>query len=273
MLCNHSLAYAAAMANGSLQKLFDIIATLRGKDGCPWDREQTAENIISDLAEEVYEMQWAYTTEGETEVLDETGDVVFVMAFALTLIQERFPNITLDALTQHAYDKIYSRHPHVFGDAVARTKEEGLAHWESMKAEERRRKRGSADPFADVPGNLPPLRRAEKLQKRATRSGFDWDNPRDIVSKIREELDELEPYLQGGDSSARDEELGDLLFTVSNLCRFLSVDAERVLADANAKFRRRYNRMTELAASANLVFDDLDITEKEKLWQQAKRAE
>ena len=125
------------MNHGPLQKLFDMIEILRGENGCPWDRAQTTENIISDLLGEVYELQWAYENGAPEEILDEMGDVVFVLVFAMHLLQEGNSDLTVERFVQQGYDKIYRRHPHVFGDEVANTREEGLAHWDRMKTEER----------------------------------------------------------------------------------------------------------------------------------------
>lgn len=261
-----------AMDNGPLQQIFDIITTLRGKDGCPWDQEQTAENILSDLVEETYELQWAHENESPDAVLDEAGDVLFVYVFAVMLLNEKHSAITLQSLADHAYKKIKRRHPHVFGDDSAKTKEEGLAHWERMKATEKKESASDTDVFKDVPGNLPPLRRAEQIQKRAARVGFDWTDTRGILAKIREEIVEIEEALVEQSSERVTEEVGDLFFSVANLARFLHIDSERALNDANAKFVRRFCRMQELAEKDGHTVDALDITSLEQLWQRAKRS-
>lgn len=261
------------MSNGALQRLFDLLAILRGEDGCPWDRAQTPDRILSDLIEETYELQWAYAQGSEDEILDETGDVVFVLVFALVLLQEKYPRFTLKRITQHAHDKIRRRHPHVFENAVARTKEEGLAHWNRMKAEERGLRPASGSPFRDVPGNLTAIRRAEKVQTRASRHGFDWTNARDVLAKIREELDEVERHLADDATGLLEDELGDLYFAVVNLSRFLHLDGEKVLTGATAKFIARYERMTALAEEDGHAFANLTLDEMERYWQRAKRDE
>ncbi|MEE9269183.1 MAG: nucleoside triphosphate pyrophosphohydrolase [Candidatus Krumholzibacteria bacterium] len=264
------------MQTGSLEKLFELIGVLRGENGCPWDREQQPADILSDLIEEVYEMQWAYANRPPGDVLDETGDVLFVLVFAIILLNEEFPEITVESLTTHAYDKIKRRHPHVFGDAVARTREEGLGHWERIKALEKRApksKDAKDDLFTDVPDNLPPIRRAEKIQKRAARAGFDWSDTDGIMRKIREELDETTRALSGGSRARTEDEIGDLLFSVLNLSRFLNIDGEQALTAATAKFVRRYRAMEDLARRDHKNFAELDIEEMERYWRRAKKSD
>lgn len=255
------------MDNGPLQKLFDLLAVLRGEDGCPWDRAQTTGNILSDLVEEAYELQWAQTQGDDEELLDEMGDVVFVTAFAIALIQEKDPSFTLERITRYAYDKIKRRHPHVFGDAVANTKEEVLTHWERIKALEKGEDSGGA--MSDIPGGLPPLRMAETIQRRAARQGFDWQDAAGVLAKIREELDEVEAALDSTGDKTR-EEIGDLLFSIINLTRFLHIDTEQALTSANAKFIARYRKMEQLATADGHDLTALTLDEMESYWQRAK---
>jgi tetrapyrrole methylase family protein/MazG family protein len=255
-----------------MQKLFDLIATLRGENGCPWDREQKSEDILSDLIEEVYELQWAHAQGGDHEVLDEMGDVVFVLAFAIALIRERDAEFTLERITRHAYDKIKGRHPHVFGNEVANTKEEGLAHWERMKSRENSGKSTGQGRFDDVPGVLPPLRRAEKIQKRAARAGFDWSDTSGIFEKIREEVDELEAVVHDGAKDRTTEEVGDILFSLVNLTRFLHIDAEKALTSTNAKFVDRFQKMETLITADNRTLSEMTLEEMDVYWERAKRS-
>lgn len=259
------------MNDGSLTKLFELIATLRGENGCPWDREQTPDNILSDLIEETYELQWAHRDGSHDDVFEEMGDVVFVLVFAIYLLHEQDPSFTTERLTQHAYDKIKRRHPHVFGDAVARDKSEGLAHWERIKSEEKSGKGDDADLFADLPGNLPPIRHAEKIQKRAAGVGFDWSEPSGILDKIREELEEVERSITDGDQRRLQEEIGDLYFSVVNLSRFFKLDGAKALTDANAKFIRRYREMDRLIRADKRRLEDMTLAQMDEYWERAKR--
>jgi len=260
------------MDHGPLQKLFDMIEILRGKDGCPWDQAQTTENIVSDLLGEVYELQWAVENGAPDEILDEMGDVVFVLVFTLHLLREGNPEFTLENFVQQGYDKIYRRHPHVFGDEVANTREEGLAHWDRMKAEERAAKAKPSDLFDDIPGNLSPIRMAEKIQKAAARTGFDWDDTSGVISKLREEIEEVQATIGESSGSRVEEEIGDLYFSVINLSRFLKIDGERALAGANAKFVRRYRAMAELVRNDNRTLNEMTLEEMDTYWERAKRA-
>jgi tetrapyrrole methylase family protein/MazG family protein len=259
------------MKSGELKRLYELIKVLRGENGCPWDQAQKPEGILSDLVEEAYELQWAYAQGVQEDVLEELGDVAFVLVFAAQLLEEAFPGTTLEEAARAAHDKIKRRHPHVFGDAVARSKEEGLAHWNRMKAEEKRGRGGAATIFDDIPGGLSPVRRAEKIQRRAARVGFDWPDTPGIFDKIREEIAELEVALKGDDSETSEEELGDLLFSVLNLTRFLGVDGEKSLSQANAKFIRRFLDMQNLIEADGRSIDGMTLEEMDRYWDQAKR--
>jgi tetrapyrrole methylase family protein/MazG family protein len=260
------------MKNDELKKLFDLIDILRGDEGCPWDRAQTPAGILSDLVEEVHELQWAYAERGRENIFEETGDVVFVLVFALRLLQEQYPELTLERITTAARDKIMHRHPHVFGDEIATTQAEGLAHWNRMKAREKEQRADNI--FADLPGKLPPVRRSEKIQRRAARVGFDWSNTRGIISKIREEITELEEILENGDDRALAEgELGDLFFSVINLSRFLNIDAEKALTATNAKFVKRFLTMEQLIAGDDRQLGGMTLEEMDRYWELAKKDE
>lgn len=261
------------MQSDALEKLFDLIDVLRGENGCPWDREQDATGILSDLVEETYELQWAHAQNEKEEILEELGDVVFVLVFAIRLLQEEYPDLTLDHVTSLAHDKIKRRHPHVFGDAVARTKDEGLAHWNRMKDEENKAKPASSGTFEDVPGSLPPIRRAEKIQRRAASVGFDWADTSGIMKKIREEIDELETVLHDGSDSLTEAEVGDLFFSVLNLSRFLNIDMDKALTGANAKFVRRFVAMEKLVAADGRRLSDMTLEEMDSYWDKVKERE
>jgi tetrapyrrole methylase family protein/MazG family protein len=261
------------MKDSELKRLFDLIETLRGENGCPWDRDQKARDILSDLVEETCELQWAYEQGEAADTLEELGDVIFVLVFAMQLLAEEYPNITLERASQDAYDKIKRRHPHVFGDEVARSKQEGLGHWNRMKQEEKRARAKPQHIFDDIAGSLSPVRRAEKIQRRAARVGFDWPDTSGIFAKIREEVDELEHAFAEGHNGQREEELGDLLFSVLNLTRFVGVEGEKALSGTNAKFIKRFVQMEALAKSDGRALTDMTLEEMDKYWEQAKKAD
>jgi MazG family protein len=252
----------------ALGRLFELIARLRAPDGCPWDREQRIEDVLSDLIEETYELEWAGTQRGSAELLDEFGDVVFLICFAIAIRRETDASFTLASLADHAHDKIKSRHPHVFGDAKAATPDESIVHWERMKSEERVKK---GDGVLDgVAGNLPPLRHAVKIQERAGGVGFDWDDVAGTVEKLREEVDELEAALRSGDRAHVEDEMGDVLFAAANVGRFLKLDTDEMLRQSTAKFIRRFTAMEAMIKVDGRRFADMTLSEMNAYWIRAK---
>lgn len=253
----------------SIQRLFDLITRLRGENGCPWDRDQKLEDILSDLVEEAYELEWA-ARQHPRELFEEMGDVLFLACFAMAVKHETDPDFTIDAIAGHAHDKIYRRHPHVFGDAKAETTDESLAQWEKIKAEERKDKNADGDIFDGVAGNLPPIRLAEKIQERAAAVGFDWDNPSGIIDKLHEEIDELQEAIKSDSREDIQEELGDLLFSVINMTRFLNIDGSGALNATSTKFVRRFNVMRSMIHADGKHLDDMTLEQMDQYWERAK---
>lgn len=256
----------------ALKRLFDLIRRLRGPGGCPWDREQKFEDILADTIEEAYELEWAGTHHGESEILDEMGDLLFLVCFAIAVKQETHPNFTIGNIADHAHDKIYNRHPHVFGDAKADNAEESLVHWERIKAEERNNKDAEAGTLDGLAGNLPPLRRAEKVQERAASVGFDWDNPQDIVKKLREEVDELEEAIKTGNRDEIQHEVGDLFFSVVNVSRFLKLDADGALNRSTSKFVKRFEKMESMIHADGKKLSAMTLAEMDEYWDRVKES-
>ena len=241
-----------------LARLIAIMARLRGDDGCEWDREQTFATIAPYTIEEAYEVADAIARGDHVDLRDELGDLLLQVVFHSHMAEEA-GLFALDDVANAVSDKMERRHPHIFGDA-----ESGGHHqWEQIKAEERAGKVNSGA-LSGVALGLPALLRADKLQKRAARVGFDWPDPSGARAKIDEELQEV---AEASDVE-REEEIGDLLFAVVNWARHLGVDAEAALRSANAKFERRFRDMERRAGDA---FPELDLCAKEKLWQAAKR--
>ncbi len=228
-----------------IEQLLAIMDRLRDPEGgCPWDRAQTHETLVPYLLEEAYEAAEAIEAGDLDHLPDELGDLLFQIVFHARLGKEagRFDFGTIVA---RICDKLVRRHPHVFADARFASAEEQTADWEARKQAEREARGESAGGLLDgVSTALPALTRAEKLQRRAARAGFDWPDAGGVLAKIREETDELAAEMAAGASPARlREELGDLLFSVVNLARHLGVDAETALREANRKFERRFRRM------------------------------
>jgi MazG family protein len=252
----------------SLQRVFDLIARLRGPDGCPWDRAQSLDDVLSDLIEEAYELEWAGTHHGDADFFDEMGDVLFVLCFAIAIKRETSAEFTVDAIAAHAYEKIYARHPHVFGTEKAATPEESIVHWERAKARERALKEeGTLDGIA---GNLPALRHAVKVQERAAGVGFDWDNVKPVIAKLREEIDELEEALRSGDRAHIKLEMGDVIFSSANVSRFLKIDADEALQLSTSKFIHRFQTMEKRILADGKKLDAMTLDEMDEYWNRVK---
>jgi nucleoside triphosphate diphosphatase len=249
-------------AGSPTARLLAIMARLRDpKTGCEWDNVQTFETIAPYTIEEAYEVDDAIRRGDMTELKDELGDLLLQVVFHARMAEEAGQFDFGDVATAIS-DKMERRHPHLFGAA-----DQGGHHlWEQIKAEERGA-RGHKSALDGIAGALPALMRAEKLQKRAARTGFDWPDPSGARAKIDEELAEVEA---AATSEARAEEIGDLLFAAVNWARKLGVDPEVALRAANAKFERRFRAME---AEAGAAFATLGLEAQERLWQQAKAAE
>lgn len=265
-------------------RLIEIMARLRDPEtGCPWDVQQTFATIVPYTIEEAYEVADA-VERGDTEDLrDELGDLLLQVVFHARMAEEDgafdFGGV-VEAITA----KLVRRHPHVFGDARALPAERVKAMWDEIKAEEKRLKAersgapegdGAKGRLDDVPMALPALTRAEKLQKKASKVGFDWGAPGPVFAKIREEIDELEAALSADAPSraAVADEMGDLLFAIANLARHLHVDPEDALRGTNEKFRRRFSHVEARLERAGRTIDAASLDEMEALWQDAKRLE
>jgi MazG family protein len=260
-------------AENPFHKLSRLIQTLRGEGGCPWDREQRFDDVVPSLVEEAYELEWANAKRSRDEVIEELGDVFFVLFFAIEILGETDPDVTPERIAARAYDKIKRRHPHVFGDEKADTTSQSLYHWNRMKEEERRAKRPDTSALAGVPDNLPPIRRSETLQRHAARVGFDWPDTTGIIAKLHEEIDELDHCLADGARDKITEEIGDLFFSVVNLSRFLDIDGESSIERANAKFQERFRKMEAMILADGKSLESLTLDEMDVYWDKIKSTE
>lgn len=260
-------------ARYSFDDLVEVMARLRM--GCPWDREQTHRSLIPYLIEETYEVVEAIEeppADHATEALcDELGDLLLQIVFHSQLASETGAFTVADVIDALA-NKMVRRHPHVFADAVIEDIDAQWRSWERLKAQERTgRMRKSR--LEGIPRHLGALQRGQRMQEKAARVGFDWQNAGDVLEKLREEVAELvqaRSRASTDDSGVR-EEFGDVLFTLVNLARTLGIDAESVMREANAKFQRRFRYMEEEAIARGKALNDLTLDELEELWQQAKR--
>jgi nucleoside triphosphate diphosphatase len=250
-----------------LSRLLRIMARLRDpQDGCDWDRAQTFATIIPHTIEEVYEVADAIVRRDMDALRDELGDLLFQVVFHARIAEED-GHFAFDDVAEAMAAKLVARHPHIFGDERD-SGEHQTERWERIKAEERARN-GASSALDGVAQALPALLRAEKLQKRAARVGFDWPDPQGPEAKLHEELAEL----AAAAPDRRVEEAGDLLFAAVNLVRAHGISAEEALRAANAKFEHRFRQMEALASSEGREFARLSLDEQEALWQAAKAAE
>jgi len=260
-----------------IERLLAVMARLRAPEGgCPWDVEQTFETVAPYTIEEAYEVADAVTRGDRNELKDELGDLLFQVVFHAQMAHETGA-FDFDAVAEAVTDKMIRRHPHVFGDASVEDADEQLRAWEAHKAAERRA-RAQAEGrtpsvLEGVARGLPALMRAEKLQKRAARVGFDWDDPRQVIGKLREELDELEAAIDSRDAAAQEDETGDLLFAAANLARKLGVDSESALRGTNTKFERRFRRIEALLVEQGKTPEEVTLAEMDTLWLRAKTEE
>jgi MazG family protein len=249
--------------------------TRRLRTDCPWDREQTARTIVPHTVEEAYEVADAALADDPAKLHDELGDLLFQVYFLSLLLEEQGDG-DLDSVARSVHAKLVRRHPHVFGEAEARTPGRVRERWEAIKTEEE----GRSGVFHDVPQSLPALLLARKVQRRAAAVGYDWPDLGGPVEKVREELGELlaeveragrpRPETEPDEGVAH--ELGDLLFTVVNLARFVNVDPELALRATTERFVGRVELAERLAADAGETWADLDLDSKERWYDEAKAA-
>jgi MazG family protein len=251
-----------------IQQLRAIIAALRAPEGCPWDREQTHASLRPGLIEEAYEVVEAINTGDDANLCEELGDLLLQSVFHAQIASEE-GRFNFDDVARGISEKLLRRHPHVFGEDRCADSADVLRKWDDIKRAEKGTKATSA--LDGISGGLPALMRAEKVQKKAARVGFDWSETAPVVAKIREELAEVEAEVAQGDNAKIEEEIGDLLFSVVNLARKLKVDGETALQRATDKFATRFRGVEALATERGLTLDKLTLTELDVLWDEVKR--
>ncbi len=266
-----------------VERLIEIMAALRDPDtGCPWDKEQTFATIAPYTVEEAHEVADAIARNDIGDLQEELGDLLLQVVYHARMAEEAgsfaFADV-VEAITT----KLIRRHPHVFGDEDARAAGTAKGFWEKIKAEEKEARRAAAGDagkppslLADVPASIPALARAVKLQAKASTVGFDWNDPRAVLAKVREEIDEIEAELPVTSDVGRKAvagEIGDLLFVVANLARHLGVDPDQALRGTNAKVIRRFGAIETALAREGRSPADATLDEMEALWQAAKKDE
>jgi nucleoside triphosphate diphosphatase len=255
-----------------ITRLLEIMARLRDPEtGCPWDREQTYASIVPHTIEEAYEVADSVAREDYSELRDELGDLLLQVVFYSQIAREE-GRFCFDDVVASINDKLVRRHPHVFSDASYESEAARSEAWESQKARERDQKVGRpSGRLEGVAMALPALSRAVKLQKRAARAGFDWEDMEPVFDKIQEELEELRHEIREGAPRARlEDEMGDILFAATNLSRHLGLEPEAALRSTNRKFERRFGYMESRLEAQNRVLEECNLEELEQLWQEAK---
>jgi len=251
-----------------LLSLIDIVAHLRGPEGCPWDKEQTLQSMRPYLLEEVYELLDAMEHDaGEDGLEGELGDTLFVLLL-LTRIAEDEGRLTLDSMCQRIVDKMITRHPHVFGDGEEGENPGGIAAWEARKSKEGRSR------LAGVPRSLPALLRAHRQGEKVAAVGFDWSNADGVLAKVEEEIAELRQAIHDGNPSEIEHEYGDVLLATASLGRHLNTPAEAALRNANDRFTARFERLEVLAKEQGLALNgSTGEQDLNTLWEQVKAEE
>jgi len=246
-----------------MDKLLEIMQRLRSAEGCPWDREQNFNSLLPYLLEESYEYIDAVQSENLKNMVEELGDVLLQVVFHAQIAKEE-GKFTIDDVIKGICEKMIRRHPHVFGSENLGTSKEVLKKWEEIKSEEKREKPSSA--MDKVPRSMVALSRAQELSRRAAKVGFDWDNPKPVLEKVKEEIGEFEAEEAG--SLRAEEEFGDILFALVNLARHKGINAETALSRANSKFEKRFRQVEIMAGgkTQNFTLEELD-----KFWEKAKK--
>jgi MazG family protein len=259
-------------AAAGFARLVEIMARLRSPEGCPWDREQTFDTIKPYLLEETYEVMDSIDARDWDGLADELGDLLLQVVFFSQMAKEAGHFEVSDAI-EAINSKLIRRHPHVFADGDAKTSDEVLRKWDEIKAGEKAARAKPKGLLAGVPRSLPALMEAGKIASRAAGAGFDWNNVDEVLEKLREELVELDGARKAGSPEALQDEVGDLLFVIVNIARFLKVDPEQALRGTNAKFRRRFAHVEQGLEAQGKSPKEATIEEMERLWQEAKGQE
>ncbi len=248
----------------NFKTLVEIIARLRAPDGCPWDRQQTHQTLRANLLSECYEVLEALDNANSAELCEELGDLLLQIVLHAQIARDNGDFEIADVIESIA-TKIIHRHPHVFGTGQAATAEEVMHNWEALKREERP---GGASILEGVPEDMPALAYAYEISRRAVRVGFEWENIEGVIDKLIEEIKEIK---EADSPEEKAREFGDLLFTLVNYGRWLEIDSESALREANRKFYKRFSYMEGLCRQRGLSLDKLSLNELDDLWEEAKK--
>ncbi len=257
------------LAKQQLQELILLIQKLRAPEGCPWDQKQTSRDIGKYLLDEAYEVLDALEEGDPRHLCEELGDLLFQILF-ITDIASDAGDFSLTDVMKGVREKMIRRHPHVFGNVTVQSVSDVKENWQAIKLQERAARPDDENIFSHVPRSLPALKRAQKITAIAARFGFDWQSAEGVWEKLQEELAELSAACQTDDPSKREEELGDVLFTLVNLSRFIEADAERALTQTTEKFLRRFAFITDQLSLRGETPGEASFAAMDALWNEAK---
>lgn len=255
-----------------ITKLTALMERLRSPEGCPWDREQTMQSLTPFIIEEAYEVVSAIDSGDMEHIREELGDLLFQVIFVSQLANEE-GRFTLADVIDGSFDKMVHRHPHVFGESRADTPEAVLKQWAEIKKAEKKGREKETGYLAGVPEVLPSLLRAHKISQKASRVGFDWKGVEEVLDKLDEETAEFKEAVRSRKTADMEEELGDMLFTMVNIGRFLQVNPEDALRKTIAKFITRFHHVERAVIQKGEDLSTTDMDEMERLWQEAKASE
>ena len=247
----------------AFERLVSIMGELREK--CPWDKKQTIHSLRQMTLEETYELTDAITDTDWKSIKEELGDLLLHIVF-YTKIGTEQNEFTLEEVINGISDKLIARHPHIYGDVEVKDDEDVKRNWEKLKMKE-----GKKSILSGVPKTLPALVKAMRLQEKAKQVGFEWENKEQVWEKVKEEENELAQAIEEGDQMKVEEEFGDLVFSLVNFARFLSIDAENALEITNKKFIKRFTKMEEQALSSGKNLNEMSLQEMDNIWNQIKR--
>ncbi len=256
-----------------IEDILEIIRTLRGGNGCPWDKKQTPESMLRYLVEETYELRDSILEQDTEHICEELGDVLFQLLFISEIYSEK-GGFTLSDCVSKICEKMIRRHPHVYNGETLETRAQLMERWDSIKRDEKKEacKAAHKSVLDRVPSGMPALQRCGKVSKCVVKEGFDWETLDQVLDKVKEEIGEFESAVKQGDREKISDEFGDILFTLVNVARFAGIDPELSLAGSTGKFEKRYRYMEKMLSQAESVLKDLSAHDRERFWEQAKNA-
>jgi tetrapyrrole methylase family protein/MazG family protein len=261
------------LLSSNFKNLVDIMETLMSKDGCPWDKEQTHESLKSCLIEEVYEIVDAVDTKDSEQLKEELADLFFLIIFYCKIADDS-NNFDINNVLEACLEKMTRRHPHVFGDKTANDASEALNQWNEIKKKEVEAKQNGKNNkksiVDNIPNHMPALQKAQKVQKKVAHVGFDWEVIEDVIAKVHEELEEVKDAINNKEKEPIAEEIGDLLFAVVNLSRFLKLDSEDLLRKSISKFTGRFKKVEMRVAALGKKIEDCSLSELDGIWNEIK---